>query len=227
MILYNFSSIADISEASKLRRETIKNNILGISNILEAMIKSNINKIIYSSTMYVYSDKGSFYTASKQAAESLIDVYSKSFNIDYTLLRFGSIYGPRSQKWNGIRKFVSEAINKGSLTYSGTGEEVRDYINVIDAAELSVKALDEKYKNKAITVTGQQSMRVKDLFKIIFEILGVEGKVKYLKDHDNKDHYGFTPYKYNPKPAKKIVPSEFIDIGQGILELIDEIKQSK
>ena len=221
-VVYNFAAIADIGEAALLRKKTIETNIIGVTNTLEAMIKNNVNRLIFSSSMYVYSDKGSFYRATKQAAELLIETYSAKFNIDYTILRYGSLYGSRAQDWNGIKRFIKEIIDSDSVTYSGTGNETREYINVSDAAALSADALTDKFINDAFIISGQQTLKVKDLFNMIFEILGKKPVIKYEKNNIS-DHYGNTPYRYSPKSAKKIVPNQFVDLGQGLLDLIEEI----
>ena len=173
--------------------------------------------------MYVYSPYGSFYRASKQAAEIIIETYQERFGLDFTFLRYGSLYGPRSQVWNGLRRYVSQVIREGKLDYRGTGKERREYIHVHDAARLSVDILDEIHKNKAITVTGHQVLNSEELIDLIFEISGVEKNVVFSKDNFSEDHYAMTPYRYTPKQAKKLVPDEFIDLGQGVLEIIEDV----
>ena len=71
-------------------------------------------------------------------------------------------------------------------------------------------------------ISGQQTLKVKDLFNMIFEILGKKPVIKYEKNNIS-DNYGNTPYRYSPKSAKKIVPNQFVDLGQGLLDLIEEI----
>ena len=78
------------------------------------------------------------------------------------------------------------------MEYSGNGSEVREYIHVQDAANLSVKVLEDKYKNKAVTITGQQSIKVSDMFTMIFEIEGKKVNIKYLDKHIDTSHYGNT-----------------------------------
>ena len=48
-------------------------------------------------------------------------------------------------------------------------------------------------------------------------------EVNYTKHHINPDHYLNTPYRFTPKTAIKLVPDEFFDLGQGILEVIEEV----
>lgn len=221
--VFYFAGIADIEEAKVNPYKTIEVNIMGLTKALEAGVKNNIKKFIYASSMYVYSAQGSFYRASKQAAEVIIEAYQENYQISFVLLRYGSLYGSRSQNWNGIKGFARQVINHGVIEYSGNGSEIREYIHVQDAAKLSLRALDDDYKNKAITITGNQSMRVADMFSMLFEIAGKELNVKYLDEQQGSSHYGNTPYRYTPKPSLKVIPTEFIDLGQGLLNIVEEI----
>lgn len=223
VIVYHFAGVADIGEAATRPYDTIESNIIGVTKALEASVVCGIRRFMYASTMYVYSNHGSFYRASKQAAEIIIDAYQERFDLDYTLMRYGSLYGPRSQEWNGIRRFASQVIKEGKLDYGGNGHEMREYIHVHDAARLSVDILDSKYSNCAITITGPQLIRVDDLVTILFEIAGKDRVVNYHGETTRPDHYGNTPYRYTPKSAKKIVPMEFVDLGQGLLDVIEDL----
>lgn len=220
--LFHFGGIADIAYSGDQPFETINQNVMGASIAVEAAIESGVERFVYASTMYVNSPYGSFYRASKQAAEILIETYSEKFAIDYTLLRYGSLYGPRAQSWNGLQKYVEQVVRTNSLTYTGTGREKREYIHVMDAARLTVDVLHEIYKNKAITVTGQQVLNSSELIDLIFEIAGVEPNVVFKEKKHNDDHYILTPYRYVPKAAKKLVPGEFIDLAQGIFDIVRE-----
>ena len=142
------------------------------------------------------------------------------------MLRYGSLYGPRAQSWNGLQKYVNQVVKTGRLDYPGTGTERREYIHVADAARLSVDVLDEKYINSAITVTGSQVLTSDEMIDLIFEISGEKKNVSFSDVGDNADHYGATPYRYTPKQAHKLVLNEFIDLGQGILTMVEEIHQS-
>ena len=75
--IYYFSDIADIKESKKKYMKTINHNILTLSNILEECVNSKIKKFVYASSLYVFSESGSFYRASKQCAEILIKEFSK------------------------------------------------------------------------------------------------------------------------------------------------------
>lgn len=226
-IVYHFAGIADIGQSREQPLQTIESNVMGLTKVLEAARTVNIDRFLFASTMYVYSGHGSFYRASKQAAEIIIEAYAEHFGLNFTLLRYGSLYGPRAQNWNGIRRFASQIICDGKINYNGDGSEMREYIHVYDAARLSVDVLDQSFANRAITITGQQLIKVNDLLSILFEIAGCRQQVCYHKDNSVANHYGHTPYRYTPKSAKKLVPHEFVDLGQGLLDVIEEIHREK
>jgi len=62
---------------------------------------------------------------------------------------------------------------------------------------------------------------------MIFEICSVPESIKWIEpSHVDNDHYGITPYKYKPIAASKMVPKHYIDLGQGILEVVEDVYQS-
>ena len=223
--VYHFAGIADIGDSKTRPFDTIERNVLGTTTVLETVRKLTLERLVFASTMYVYSPHGSFYRASKQAAETIIEAYHEEYKIPYTILRYGSLYGPRAQGWNGLRNYVEQVVSNHSLNYDGTGRERREYIHIRDAARLSVDILDKAYENRAITVTGSQVISSSDLIEMIFEIAGIEQSVTYTEGNWHDYHYSMTPYRYTPKHATKIVPAEFTDLGQGILEVVEEINR--
>ena len=169
-VIFYFADIADISESKLDYMKTINQNIIGLVDILEMCKNSKVKDFIYASSLYVYSDAGSFYRASKQCAEILIKEFSKVGNFSYKFVRYGSLYGERAQEWNGISKFISQIKVKGAVTYQGNGKEVRDYVHVKDAAKLSLKIIEDKIHENAVSILGQKSITVDQLFDLLFEI---------------------------------------------------------
>jgi UDP-glucose 4-epimerase len=220
-VVYNFAGIADIGEAGERRLLTVRTNILGCANILEACAENKIKKFIFASTVYVYSDKGSFYRITKQAAELLVEEYSKKFGFDYTILRYGSLYGGRAQKWNGLRRYIESILREGKINLKNGGGAKRDYIHVYDAMRMSVECIESKYNGQSLLITGTQSITLNELVNMIGEIIGKRVMIEHSTE--TADHYEITPYRYHPRAGTKITRNEFVDFGQGILEVIHEV----
>ena len=224
--VFHLAGIADISQAASNPKETIHTNIIGSTNVIEACCKTKVKRFFYASTLYVYSQQGSFYRVSKQAVESILEAYHDKCGLEFTILRYGSLYGPRAQDWNGLKRFVTQAIKERRIVYPGTGEERREYIHVQDAAKLSVQALSPKFANQCLTLTGTQILSTKDVMYMIREIIDREIEIEF--SHDDPDfaicHYSLTPYRYTPRRGNKIVPTVFIDLGQGIMDMVEEVE---
>ena len=224
--VYNFAALADLNKVINLPVETININLVGTVKILEACRKNKVDKFIYASTVYVYSREGGFYRCSKQAAEEYIKEFHNRYGQDYCILRYGSLYGPRSGPENGLRQILNTAIKKGKLQYMGHPDAFREYIHIDDGAKSSLLAMGKEFKNKHIVLTGQEPMKVSTVLKMIGEILGIEKDIEFLED-DYTGHYVSTPYFYKNPVGMKYIPSMHVDLGQGILQMIDEIFKSK
>ncbi len=221
-VVFNFAGLADIREAAEKPLDTVKYNVYANSIILEAARSSNIKRFIFSSSLYVYSASGSFYRSSKQACELFIQDYYEEHGLPYTILRFGSLYGPRADERNGVYRLLLEALSKKKITYHGTGEEIREYIHVADAAKLCVEILDAKFRNEHIIITGNQTIKSKDILVMIQEILRGDLEVRFV-ERDSKIHYRVTPYSFSPRIGKKLMTTSYVDMGEGILEMMTEI----
>lgn len=221
-VVYDFAGIADLDDASTRPVDTVMFNVVGTCNIMDACVKYGVKRFVYASSFYANSDKGGFYRCSKQSAEIYIEEYQRKYGLDYTILRYGSLYGPRSDESNGIRKMLVQALNSGVVKYEGTGDEVREYIHVKDAARLSVQVLQNEFKNCHIVLTGHDAYKIKDIVKVMGEILDKDIRCEYT-NQSSELHYNITPYTYKPQSNYKLVNDFYHDIGQGLIECLEEI----
>jgi len=224
-VVYNFAALADLNEGLNNPLETVRINVLGNAHVLEACRLHHVKRFVYASTVYVYSRDGGFYRCSKQASEHYVEEYQKAYGLDYTILRYGSLYGPRSDSSNGLYRIVKKAIQTGLLEYQGSADSLREYIHVDDAALASIAALDKDFRNQSIILTGQEPMRVLDMLEMLAEILGLQNAVKFIPG-EQLGHYVRTPYAYQPKLGRKYVPPVHVDLGQGLIQLINEIRST-
>ncbi len=222
--VYHLAALADLNEAKDKSKATIMVNILGTANLLEASVKHKVKRFIFGSSVYVYSMHGGFYRCSKQACENYIEEYFNRYQLPFTILRFGSLYGGRTNETNGVYRLLKKAMNGEEIIYAGTPEDKREYIHAEDAARLSVLALQETYANKHLTLTGNDKLTIAELFKMFEEILNRKVIVKLDNLSGSKSgHYSITPYTFTPKLGKKLVLNEYVDMGQGLIQVVENI----
>ncbi len=219
--VFHFAGIADIGEANAVPCLTAEVNVLGTVNMISACVQAKVKRFVFASTVYVYSNEGGFYRASKQACESFIETFSEQTGIDYTVLRFGTLYGRRAGMTNRIYAMIHQALANGCIQHPGNGQARREFIHVRDAAALSVKVLGSDYANKHYVLTGQERFCIAEAAEMIREMLPGQIEVDFA-DSEPEGHYELTPYAFAPRIGHKLVPNDFVDFGQGLLDCIHE-----
>lgn len=223
-IVYNFAGMANLDAAVENPVRTFELNVLGNLNILEACRKYRVTHFVYASSAYAMSEKGSFYGISKLTSEKNIEEYGRRFGLDFTIVRYGSVYGERGYENNYIYNLVKKAMQTGRIDHGGDGEEIREYIHAADVATLSADIIEsEQFVNEHVILTGVEKMHRKELFDMINEMLGGSVEITLRRDGYHH-HYQTTPYSFHPTRSKKLVANPYIDLGQGLLECMKAIE---
>ncbi len=223
-VVYHFAGIADIEQATIDPVNTIYTNVMCTTKIIGLCVKHKVNRFMFASTIYVYSNQGSFYKTSKQCSELIIENYTESSDLKATIMRYGSLYGKRANDFNSIKKMIIQAIEEKKIVRSGDGEEIRDYIHIDDAANVSVDLLNSKEKLEHVMITGNQTLKIKNIVNMISEMMDDDIKVSYTNT-GSPDHYVITPYNFKPNVARKYNIDYTHDLGQGILDCIYDLYQ--
>jgi len=188
----HLAAIADVKDvfSEPLKSEAI--NVRGAINVLEAARNAKAKKVIYGSTTWVYSgvnelhvdentplhSPSHFYAATKLAGEYYCQSYSKFYDLNVTILRYGTPYGPRARDGAVIPIFVKKAINGEPLTIAGDGSQFRKFVYVEDLAEGNVLALKSIASNKTYNIDGIEKITIKQIAETIQKIIG-NVKIEY------------------------------------------------
>ena len=224
--IYHMAAVADIEQAIEAPLNTVNVNIVGTANVLEAAHRHGVDRMVYASTIYVYSNHGGFYRTSKRASELLIEDYREHYGLAYTILRFGSLYGPRADARNSVHDMLTQALADRRIDYFGTGEEVREYIHVYDAAAAAADILDPDFANESISLTGRERLKTRDILEMIKEIMGGGIEINCQSSSSYVGHYMQTPYNYTPSLGKKLARDTYIDLGLGLVECLKELDRA-
>ena len=104
--VFHFAAFSNIDLVKDNPLDTVKFNILGTANLLEACRKKEIYRFILASSVFVFDERGHLYTATKYGAELICRSYHTLYGIPYTIIRCGSVYGPRSRNADVISLFI-------------------------------------------------------------------------------------------------------------------------
>ena len=192
--VFHLAAVADVKGVFEEPLYSEEINVRGTINILEAARKCRIRRVIYGSSIWVYSDieeqsadedtplhaPSHLYTATKMASEYYCKAYATLYNLPTTILRYGIPYGPRARDGAIIPIFVKKAISGEPLTIAGDGLQYRKFIYVEDLAEGNILALKEIAKNKIYNLDGNRKITIREVAKTIKKIIG-DVKVEYIE----------------------------------------------
>lgn len=240
--IYHLAAQNEVPFSMEHPREDLQTNIEGMFNILEAGVKTGVQKVIYSNTGGAYygevpdtdlpisedhpvSKPTSFYGVSKAAAEQYLKLFSVVHGIKYISLRYSNVYGPRqagNKEAGIIAIFTSKLLEGITPTINGDGSHTRDYVYVGDVVAANIAALNHSENDYFNIATGVETSNNK-----IYETL-----CKHLNIT--------TPANYGParpgdvlrnslsveKAKQKLNWTPQIDIETGIQKTVEYYKQA-
>ena len=153
-VVYHLAQPADINTVKNDPLRVIKDCVVGTALMLDAAQQHKVKRFIYASSTYVYSDHGHLYTTTKRCCEGLVKNWHTLYGLPYTILRFGTIYGPGSRSVVGI--FIKKALAGEPLTIHGEGKQSRRFVYIDDIIEGCVKAMRPEAENGTYTLVGEE-----------------------------------------------------------------------
>lgn len=205
--VYHLAGVSDITKVKSIPIETIKNNILFSSYLIEACRINKVKRFIFASSIYAHGEAGNLYTSSKIATEQIIKNFNLLFNLSYTILRYSTIYGSNNRGVDVITLFTQKARNNKKIKVHGNGSQTRDFVHAEDIGRASLYAMNSKYKNKTLTIGHNKKTRIIDLAKKIVRL--TNSKSKIYKDKANKRQDDFDLSKMKKIDKKHFLKYKF------------------
>jgi UDP-glucose 4-epimerase len=182
----HLAAVADVAHvhADPVLAEEV--NTRGTLNVLEAACRTEVDRVVYGSTTWVYSDCAEqavdeetpipaprhLYTATKLAGETYCAGYAELFELESTVLRFGIPYGPRARAAGVVAKFTDLALEGKALTIAGDGSQCRSFIYVEDLAAGIVDALAPEAANRTYNLSGDEVVTILEIAETVQEMTG-------------------------------------------------------
>ena len=193
-IIYNFACIGSPKVYLEHKLETFKTNTIGIENIITATSISNA-KLFHASSSEVYGDASvypqtesyygnvntfseySCYTESKRAAESILSIYSKMYDIKIYVGRLFNIYGsmPLYDK-RVISSFINSAIVDEPIIIYGTGENIRCFCYIDDALSAITSLVETDY-HYPVNIGNNEPITMYRLSEKIIDLANSKSKI--------------------------------------------------
>ena len=170
-----------------------ESNTIGALTLLEACRETGVNKFVLASTSSVYgadtprpfsenapaSRPITPYAASKKAAETLCYAYHHLHDLDVTVLRFFTVYGPAGRPDMSVYAFIRTIAESETTTVTGDGTQERDFTYIDDIARGTVAALNP-LGYEIINLGNDQPVPINDVIAMIETRLGKKARIDYV-----------------------------------------------
>ena len=189
--VFNLAAIPGQVLSWKLFDKYVESNILGTKKVIDSCIRNKVTKIIHASTSSVYGKFAvgdelqdtkpiSPYGITKLAAENLLFALTSSNNLDFTILRYFSVYGPGQRPDMAIQRFLT-AIKMGQeINITGDGTQKRDITYVQDVVEATISASSITEKKQIFNISGGKQFTLNQIIDECFNVSGLKSKINYV-----------------------------------------------
>ena len=193
-IVFHLAANADVRHGTKHPERDLQQNTIGTFNVLEAMRRSGVPRIVFSSTGSVYGEpqvfptpedapfptQTSLYGASKLAGEALVQAYCEGFGFEGYIFRFVSILGERYSHGHVFDFYKKLRENPRELTVLGNGEQRKSYLQVQDCIDAMFVALERAGDRVNVFNLGtDEYCRVRESIGWIAGELGIAPRLDY------------------------------------------------
>lgn len=184
------------------------NNVLATQMLLEAAKRERaaktLKKFVYASSSSVYGSAEvlptteqvlpcpvSPYGVSKLAAEHLVGLYDKEFDVPTVSLRYFTVFGPRQRPDMAFHRFIKAGILDEPITVYGDGEQSRDFTFIGDIVKANIRAAEVESRGEVLNIGGGSRVTLNQTIGVIEDVLGKKLAVdRRERQHGDARHTG-------------------------------------
>lgn len=166
-------------------------NVLALDRLIKAISARRGIRLVHVSTSSVYGEHASGdeqlptrpispYGVSKLAAEHLLRAYARRADVDYVVLRYFSVYGPRQRPDMAYHRFIEAMLRQQPITVHGDGTQSRSNTYVADCVEATLRAARMAPSGEVYNVGGGQDLALRDAISLIATALAVEPQIHFV-----------------------------------------------
>ena len=238
--IFNLAADTHVDRSIDKSYNFIKNNILGVYNLLEAIKQYRKRvRLVHISTDEVYGDilgtkrssetfpyaPSSPYSASKASSDHLVYAYVRTHNLDAVISNCSNNYGPRQFPEKLIPKMIYNILHNKPLPVYAKGKNSREWIYVDDHCDALLKLFFKGKTGHKYNIGSNINCSNLDIIKLILKTLrkknisvGSKVKVKFVKDRPGHDFR----YALNSKKIKKTLKwKPKINLSKGISKTVE------
>lgn len=170
----------------------LESNVIGTLNMLELCRQHGCRKFILASTSSIYGENPPYptpesasssepmqpYAASKKGAEAMAHSYHHLYDIDVTVVRYFTVYGPAGRPDLAMFRFVKWVTEGEPVQIYGDGKQSRGFTYVDDIARGTIAAL-KPLGYEIINLGGHEVITINELVEMVEELTGKLAKVEY------------------------------------------------
>ncbi len=238
-VVLHFAANLGVKKTESNALDCLTVNIEGTKNILSACVKNNVKKLIFASSSEVYGNGNkrpitetselmpkSSYGVSKVVGESYLKSYFEKYGLKYNILRFFNVYGPDQRDDFVVSKFKKNIKNKKPIKIYGSGNQVRSFCHVHDAARAVCIIISKGKKNQIYNVgNDNEPIKIKDLAKKMINIS--KRKIKTINVPFNKSDRSLSREIFIRQPSIRKIRqhthySPVVNLTKGIISVLNK-----
>ena len=213
----------------------VLNDIEGIKNILKLSLDHQVKRMFYSSSSEVYGEPVEIplnenttplnsklpYAIVKNVGEAYFRSYSRSFGLDYTIMRFFNTYGPSQSDDFVIPRFVNKARKNDDIIINGDGSQTRTFLYIDDNLEFISNIIkNNECVNKTVNVGSDEEITILELAKLVKKLTNSESKIIHMPPLKEGD---MTRRKPDNSLMRSMMDRNLLSIEEGLKKYLENI----